>query len=298
VSTHDVTAGTQRSAGPGWRGRRLVSSPAWRQPLAVVGGIVILAWIVVAIFAPLIAPADPLAQDLEPLKGPSGDFLFGTDELGRDVLSRVLYGARISLPLAALLVACSVAIGATLGVIAGYFRGWVDGLIMRATDLVFAFPAIILALVITAALGPGLTNAVLALVLVSWPAYARVVRGLVLSIGDSDYVAASRLLGASARRSIVRDVLPNFAGPIVVLAMLDIGGAVLLLSGLSFLGLGAQPPDPEWGQMVSQGTDYFQFWWMSTFPGLAIFTVVLAFNFVGDSLRDVFDPHAVGSERR
>ena len=134
--------------------------------------------------------------------------------------------------------------------------------------------------------------------IVSWPAYARVVRGLVLTIGDSEYVAAARLLGASSRRAIVRDVLPNFIGPILVLAMLDIGGAVLLLSGLSFLGLGAQAPTAEWGHMVSEGVNYFQFWWMSTFPSLAIFTVVLAFNFVGDSLRDVFDPRVVGSDRR
>ena len=298
MSAPDVAVDTQQSAGPAWKRPRIRASPVWRQPLAVIGLIVILTWIAVAILAPLIAPEDPLAQKLTPLQSPSADAFFGTDELGRDVLSRVMYGARISLPLAMLLVALSLVIGTTLGVIAGYFRGWADGSIMRLTDLVFAFPAIILALVVTAALGPGLRNAVLALVLVSWPAYARVVRGLVLTIGDSEYVAASRLLGASSRRAIVRDVLPNFVGPIIVLAMLDVGGAVLLLSGLSFLGLGAQPPAPEWGQMVSQGTDYFQFWWMSTFPGLAIFTVVLAFNFVGDSLRDIFDPQAMGSDRR
>ena len=298
MSAPDVAVDTQQSAGPAWKRPWLRASPVWRQPLAVIGLVVILAWITVAILAPLIAPEDPLAQKLTPLQSPSADAFFGTDELGRDVLSRVMYGARISLPLAMLLVALSLVIGTTLGVIAGYFRGWADGSIMRLTDLVFAFPAIILALVVTAALGPGLRNAVLALVLVSWPAYARVVRGLVLTIGDSEYVAASRLLGASSRRAIVRDVLPNFVGPIIVLAMLDVGGAVLLLSGLSFLGLGAQPPAPEWGQMVSQGTDYFQFWWMSTFPGLAIFTVVLAFNFVGDSLRDIFDPQAMGSDRR
>jgi peptide/nickel transport system permease protein len=258
----------------------------------------ILAWLLAALFAPLIAPYDPLSQAFLPYQHPSGAHLFGTDELGRDVLSRVIYGARVSLPLAILLVALSLVIGTSLGVIAGYFRGWTDGTIMRTTDLVFAFPAIILALVVTASLGRGLQNAVFALVIVSWPAYARVVRGLVLTIGDSEYVAAARLLGASSRRAIVRDVLPNFIGPILVLAMLDIGGAVLLLSGLSFLGLGAQAPTAEWGHMVSEGVNYFQFWWMSTFPSLAIFTVVLAFNFVGDSLRDVFDPRVVGSDRR
>ena len=298
MSNPDVAVTTQQSSRPPWKRSWFRVNPAWRQPLAIAGVVIIAIWLVVAILAPWLAPYDPLSQTLTPLQGPSGTAYFGTDELGRDVLSRVMYGARISLPLAILLVSLSLVIGTIAGVLAGYFRGWTDGTVMRLTDLVFAFPAIILALVVTAALGPGLRNAVLALVLVQWPAYARVVRGLVLTIGDSEYVSASRLLGASSRRAIVRDVLPNFVGPIIVLAMLDVGVAVLLLSGLSFLGLGAQPPASEWGQMVSQGTDYFQFWWMSTFPGLAIFTVVLAFNFVGDSLRDIFDPQTTGSDRR
>jgi ABC-type dipeptide/oligopeptide/nickel transport system permease subunit len=264
--------------------------PAWRQPLALIGAAIALAWVLAAIFAPLVAPHDPLAQEFVPFEAPSADHLFGTDELGRDVFSRVVYGARISLPLALLLVALATAIGGTLGAISGYFRGLVDGATMRATDLVFAFPAIILAMVVTAVLGRGLHNAVLAIVVVAWPAYARVVRSLVLSIGDSEYVQSSRLLGASARRALVVDVLPNIAGPVLVLATLDLGNAILLLSGLSFLGLGAQPPDPEWGSMVATGTQYFQYWWMGTFPGLAIFSAVLAFNFLGDSLRDAFDP--------
>jgi peptide/nickel transport system permease protein len=264
--------------------------PAWRQPLALTGAAIALAWILAAIFAPLVAPYDPLAQQFPPFEAPSRAHLFGTDELGRDVFSRVIFGARISLPLALLLVTLATLIGGLLGAIAGYFRGLVDGTIMRATDLVFAFPAIILAMVVTAVLGRGLHNAVLAIVVVAWPAYARVVRGLVLSIGDSEYVQSSRLLGASARRALVVDVLPNIAGPVLVLATLDLGTAILLLSGLSFLGLGAQPPDPEWGSMVATGTQYFQYWWMGTFPGLAIFSAVLAFNFLGDSLRDAFDP--------
>jgi peptide/nickel transport system permease protein len=277
--------------GRGLRRRRPgVERPAWRQPLAVVGGAIAVAWIVAAIFAPLVAPHDPLAQQFPPFQSPSGSHLFGTDELGRDVFSRVIYGARISLPLALLLVALATSIGSVLGAVAGYFRGLADGLIMRSTDLVFAFPAIILAMVVTAVLGRGVRNAVLAIVVVAWPAYARVVRGLVLSIGDSEYVQSSRLLGSSARRALFTDVLPNIAGPVLVLATLDLGNAILLLSGLSFLGLGAQPPDPEWGSMVATGTQYFQYWWMGTFPGLAIFTAVLAFNFLGDSLRDAFDP--------
>jgi peptide/nickel transport system permease protein len=271
-------------------GRPGAARPAWRQPLALVGAAIAVAWLLAAILAPLLSPHDPLAQLSQPFEAPSREHLFGTDELGRDVLSRVIHGARISLPLALLLVALATAIGGVLGAVAGYFRGVVDGLIMRSTDLVFAFPAIILAMVVTAVLGRGVRNAVLAIVVVAWPAYARVVRGLVLSIGDSEYVQSSRLLGSSARRALVREVLPNIAGPVLVLATLDLGNAILLLSGLSFLGLGAQPPDPEWGSMVATGTQYFQFWWIGTFPGLAIFSAVLAFNFLGDSLRDAFDP--------
>lgn len=285
-----MSAGLAES--PPFRRRRLRVSAAWRQPLAVVGLTLAVAWIVIAVFAPVIAPHDPLAQDAIPFLHPGHGYLFGTDELGRDVFSRVLWGARLSIPLALLLVGLAVLIGATLGAIAGYFGGIVDGLVMRSTDLVFAFPAIILAMVVTAALGPSIRNAVLALVVVSWPSYARVVRGLVLSIGQTEYVTATRLLGSSARRALVRDVLPNVAGPVLVLATLDLGNAVLLLSGLSFLGLGAQPPQPEWGAGVAEGTQYFQYWWIGTFPGLAIFTVVLAFNFLGDSLRDVLDPQS------
>ena len=277
--------------------RRGFIRPAWSQPLALVGAAVALAWIVIAIFAPLIAPHDPLAQNAAPFEPPSSAHLFGTDELGRDIFSRVLYGARISLPLALLLVALAMTIGSILGALAGYFRFWVDGLVMRTADLVFAFPAIILAMVVTAVLGRGLRNAVLAIVVVAWPAYARVVRSLVLSIGESDYVYATRLLGASARRALFRDVLPNVAGPVLVLATLDFGNAILFLSALSFLGLGAQPPTAEWGSMVATGTQYFQNWWMGTFPGLAIFTAVLAFNFLGDSLRDVLDPQTAWSSR-
>jgi ABC-type dipeptide/oligopeptide/nickel transport system permease subunit len=270
-------------------GRGLLTSVR-RQPLAAIGLSVALAWIVVAVFAPLIAPANPLAQNFTPSQSPTWHHLFGTDELGRDVLSRVVYGSRVSIPIALVLVALAATIGGTIGAIAGYFRGIADGLLMRAADLVFAFPPIILAMVVAAVLGRGLQNAALAIVVVAWPSYARVVRGLVLSVGESEYVQSARLLGAPARRALVRDVLPNVAGPVFVLATLDLANAILLLSGLSFLGLGAQPPKAEWGSMVADGTQYFQWWWMGTFPGLAIFTVVLAFNFLGDSLRDIFDP--------
>src|SRR5439155_5333667 len=224
--------------------------PAWQQPLAITGALIAVAWFVIAIFAPWIAPHPPNAQNFVPHEGPSGAHLFGTDELGRDVLSRVIWGSRVTLPIALLLVGLAAAIGGTVGALAGYFRGLVDGVFMRVVDLVFAFPPIILAMVVSAVLGRGLRNAALAIVVVAWPSYARVVRGLVLSVGDSEYVQSARLLGASSRRALFRDVLPNVAGPVLVLATLDLATAILLLSGLSFLDLGAQPPQAEWGSMV------------------------------------------------
>jgi peptide/nickel transport system permease protein len=279
-----------------WQRRGPLANAAWRHPLAIAGLVIAGAWIFVAIFAPWLAPHDPLAQSASSFVPPSWGHFFGTDELGRDVFSRVLYGARLSIPLALLLVTLALLIGGTLGAVAGYFGGIVDGFVMRSADLVFAFPAIILAMVVTAALGPTVRNAVLALVIVSWPSYARVVRGLVLSVGQAEYVQSARLLGKSARRTLLRDILPNVFGPVLVLATLDLGNAVLLLSGLSFLGLGAQPPQPEWGAGVAEGTQYFQYWWIGTFPGLAIFTVVLAFNFLGDSLRDALDPQSSSAQ--
>lgn len=271
----------------------------WRQPTMLIGLTIAAIWIVVAIFAPLLAPHDPLAQEFAITQAPSGAHPFGTDELGRDILSRVIVAARNSLPLAVLLVLCAGTLGTALGVIAGYVGGWVDGLIMRLADLFSAFPAIVLAMVVTASLGPSTRNAVLALVTVTWPIYARVVRSLVLSIGQAEYVQAFRLHGASARRAMWKEILPNVMGPIIVLATIYLADALLLLAGLSFLGLGTQPPTPEWGSMISVGTQYFQNWWMATFPGLAIFSAALAFNFIGDGLRDVFDPQSqIGSGAR
>jgi ABC-type dipeptide/oligopeptide/nickel transport system permease subunit len=273
----------------GHTGRNLLVS-ARRQPLAAIGVVIAVMWVVVAVFAPLIAPYGSLAQSFTPSQSPTLHHPFGTDELGRDVLSRVIYGSRVSIPIALILVALAAMIGGLIGAVSGYFRGVTDGVLMRSADLVFAFPPIILAMVVAAVLGRGLQNAALAIVIVAWPSYARVVRGLVLSVGESEYVQSARLLGAPARVALFRDVLPNVAGSILVLMTLDLATAILLLSGLSFLGLGAQPPQAEWGSMVADGTQYFQWWWMGTFPGLAIFTVVLAFNFIGDSLRDIFDP--------
>lgn len=279
-------AGARRRLGLSRVGR----SRAARQPLVIVGAGIAIVWVVLAVFAPFIAPHDPLAQEFTRFQAPSGGHLFGTDELGRDVLSRVIFGARVSLPLAALLVVLSVIIGGTLGALAGYRGGAVDEVIMRVVDLVFAFPTVILAMAVAAALGSDLRNAVLAVLIVSWPAYARVVRGLVLSARSADYVLSSRLLGASSFTALRRDVLPNVLGPVAVLATLDVGNAILLLSGLSFLGLGAKPPTAEWGSMVATGAQNFDFWWVGTFPGLAILTAVMAFNFIGDALRDRLDP--------
>lgn len=273
---------------PRWRVRRRLA--ILRRPLALIGVAIIAGWLLVAALAPVISPADPLLQNAAPFLPPSSAHLLGTDQLGRDLLSRVIFGARLSIPLAMLLVSIAVVVGSTLGAIAGYVGGMVDGLIMRTADLVFAFPAIILAMAITAALGPSLTNAVIAVSIVVWPVYARVARALVLVQRQADFVIASRLTGAAPRRVLGREIVPNIIGPIVALAAVEVGNAILLLAGLSFLGLGARPPAAEWGTMVAAGAQNFDKWWLGLFPGLAISSVVLAFNFLGDVLRDALDP--------
>ena len=277
------------------RRRRLPIPRAWVTPLAIIGVVIALAWVIIAATAPLWVPYAPNAQGLPRLQAPGIDTLMGTDAVGRDVFSRLMTGASVTIPLALMLVAVSLVIGTTLGAVAGYFGGWVDEVLMRVTDLVMAFPTVILAMVIAASLGPSLFNAVLAAIVVSWPAYARVSRSLVLSLRQQNYVIAGRLLGFSPVKSLMTDILPNIAGPVVVLATLDVGTAILLLSGLSFLGLGAQPPSAEWGSMISSAIQNFDAWWIGVFPGLAILTVVLAFNFIGDSLRDILDPVSGGA---
>lgn len=269
----------------------------WLQPLGLIGAGMLLFIVVAAILAPFIVPHPPNAQSFGRFLPPNPENWFGTDQLGRDIFSRVVHGARVSLPYALQLVVLAAVIGTIAGAIAGYFGGWVDSVIMRAADLVMAFPDIILAMAVVAALGPNLFNAVLAVVIVSWPIYARVVRSMILTLRDEPYVQSSRLLGASSGQALWKDIRPNVAGPVVVLATLEYGHAVLILSGLSFLGLGAQPPTAEWGSMVSEGAKYFDKWWMSVFPGLAILVVVLAANFVGDTLRDAFDPKSAKAFR-
>jgi peptide/nickel transport system permease protein len=268
-----------------------------KQPLAIIGITIVVAWILMAIFAPWIAPFSPYESTPNKLTPPDATHWMGTDELSRDVLSRVIWGARISLPMAMLLVVLTMTIGTIIGAIAGYFGGKIDSVIMRITDLFFAFPGIILAMALAAALGPNLRNAVLAITIVAWPVYARLVRGLILATRNTDYVTAGRLLGSSSIRTLFVDLRPNISGPILVLGALEIGNALLLLSGLSFLGLGAQPPSAEWGAMVSAGAVNFDSWWVGLFPGLAILTSVLAFNFIGDTLRDTLDPRTARALR-
>ena len=268
---------------------------AWRflraNPVALVGLVLVLAWVLVSLFAPLLAPYGPLEQKVvQRLKPPSAAHWFGTDQLGRDVLSRVLYGGRLSLPAGLAVVVLAGAIGTAIGAISGFAGGWLDEIMMRITEVFMAFPTIILAMAIASALGPSLVNAILAMVVVWWPSYARVVRGLVLSVKANDYVHAARALGGPEGRILGRTVLPNCLAPAVVVATIDLGNAVLVFAGLSFLGLGPDPATPEWGRMIADGIEFFDQWWMSAFPGLAIFTVVMAFNFVGDSIRDALDP--------
>jgi len=250
----------------------------------------------IAIGAPLLARSGPDEQHLEEaLQPPSAEHLFGTDDLGRDILTRVLYGARYTLTLALSVVAVACAAGTVIGASSGYLGGWFDEGTMRLAELVMAFPAIILAMAIVVALGPGLVNAGLAMVLVWWPPYARLARAEVLAVKHLEYVEAAAALGQTSLGILRRSILPNIVPRIVVLATVDVGAAIATGAGLSFLGLGATPPTPEWGAMVSSGRDLLAQWWVATFPGLAIFLTVIAFNFVGDAFRDVMDPKTRGT---
>ena len=248
-------------------------------------------WVLVALLADVIAPLDPYAQNVvNRLQAPSSEYIMGTDALGRDIFSRVIHGTRITIPAGVAVIIFGSILGTAVGSVSGYFGGLWDEVLMRITEMFQAFPSIILALAITAALGPNIRNAVLAIVLVIWPNYARLVRSLVLEVKAQEYVEASRSIGASHAHILRRTVLPNCLSPAIVLATLDIGNAILIVAGLSFLGLGAEPSSPEWGRMVSIGIDFFDSWWMWLYPGLAIASLVMAFNFIGDGLRDIFDP--------
>ena len=263
-----------------------------KSPLTLVGMAIILSLLLTALFAPYLAPYDPYQiAPANRLKGPDAAHWFGTDTAGRDMLSRVIFGARISIRIGTTVVLLTLVAGSLIGLFSGYFGGIFDEVMMRITDVFFSVPYLILAMAVTAALGPGLNNAMLSLILIWWPTYARLIRGQVLQIREAPYIEAARGLGASRSRIIFRHILPNAITPVIVQASLDFGNAIMYAAALSFIGLGAQPPTPEWGAMISSARDYLQdSWWFATFPGLAIVVTVLGFNLLGDGIRDMADP--------
>jgi len=266
---------------------------AFRQNgLAMVGLSIVLGLVFVAIFAPYLAPYGPTAQALDMrLQPPSSAHWLGTDELGRDILSRIIWGSRITLGIVLLVVVTVAPVGLAVGTLAGYFGGWVDAVLMRITDVFLAFPRLILALALVAALKPGIENAVLAIALTTWPPYARLARAETLVVRKADYIAAVQAQGASGLRIVLRHVAPMCVSSTIVRMTLDMAGIILTAAGLGFLGLGAQPPSPEWGAMISSGRRFLlDQWWVATMPGIAIFIVSLGFNLLGDGLRDVLDP--------
>jgi peptide/nickel transport system permease protein len=266
-----------------------------RNRLAMAGLIIVGILLVVAALAPWIAPHDPFVQNLGNRLKPPGTpgYILGTDDFGRDILSRIIYGARITLYIIALVAVTAPVLGLLIGTVAGYFGGWTDVVLMRLTDIFLAFPRLILALALVAVLGPGIENAVLAIALTAWPPYARVARAETLTVRNSDYIAAIRLQGAAAPRIIAGHVVPMCLPSVIIRVTLDMAGVILIAAGLGFLGLGVQPPLPEWGLMISSGRKFlFEQWWVATMPGLAIFIVSLGFNLLGDGLRDVLDPRS------
>jgi peptide/nickel transport system permease protein len=261
--------------------------------------VLIVLFVLAAIFAPLIAPYDPNAQNLlGRMKSPgtvsrSFYYLLGSDELGRDLLSRLIYGARVSLSVAFASVILSGTVGVLLGMLAGYLRGWVEVIVMRVVDVFLSIPAILLAIITVAVLGPGLINVIVVLALTRWPRYARVAYGQTLGIANMPYVRLATFMGAGPLRILFRHILPNIIGAVTVVATLEFGLMVLFEAGLSFLGLGVQPPTASWGAMLSTGRNYLATaWWIATFPGVCLFLLILAINLIGDNLRDQFDPRS------
>ena len=284
-----------------WQARVGQGYLAWlrlrRNSLAMAGLIISVTLVLVAVFAPLLAPHDPIVQDLgRRLLPPLTDGnLLGTDDFGRDILSRLLFGSRITLYIVVLVILTAPVFGLIVGTVAGYLGGWTDTILMRITDIFLAFPKLILALALVAVLGRGMENAVLAIALTSWPPYARVARAETLTVRNSDYIAAVKLQGAGAIRVIWGHVMPMCLPSVIIRVTLDMAGVILTAAGLGFLGLGVQLPLPEWGVMISAGRKFlFEQWWVATMPGLAIFTVSLGFNLLGDGLRDVLDPRSSG----
>ena len=281
------------------RGLRLrARAPILANPLNLIALSLIALFALCAIFAPLLAPYDPLAQDLASrLRPPSAEHWLGTDSLGRDIASRILYGERISLIIGVVVVTSAGIVGTAIGLAAGYAGGLVDEALMRLTEVFLAFPALILAMAIAGALGPSLTNAIIAIAAVTWAVYARLVRGQILSLRRREFVEAARAIGASRTRIVLRHLLPNAMAPLMIQASFDLGSSIIAAAGLSFIGFGAQPPTPEWGVMISEGRNYISTQpWLSLFPGLAILLAVGSFNLLGDGLRDAFDPRLSRSD--
>lgn len=301
MATATTTLSNARSEALALKPRRTPMSDAWRSlrrnPAAMVGLSIIVGWIVLGLLAPVLPLEEQNITRLETrLQAPSWDHPFGTDDVGRDVLSRVIWAARVSVPAGVAVIIVTGIIGCTLGAIAGYFGGLIDGIIMRTCDAVLSFPSIILAMSIAAVRGEAsLTNAMIAVILVLWPEYARLMRGQVLSLRQNEYVTAAQSIGASQSRVLFRHIIPSTDAPVVVKATLDVGSAIVLTAGLSFIGLGAVPPTAEWGAMINQGAKSgLQYWWYSTAPGVAIMSVVMGLNFFGDGLRDALDPRRRG----
>lgn len=270
----------------------------WRNPLAMVGAAIVLLLILCAIFAPLLASQSPTAQSLgERLLPPSGEHWMGTDELGRDIWSRVVYGSQITLLIVILVAVLSAPVGLIVGAVAGYFGGWVDRVLMGITDIFLSMPKLILALAFVAALGPGIENAIIAIAIASWPAYARIARAEALVIRRAEFIAAVELQGASPWRIIWGHILPLCTSSMIIRVTLDMAGIILTAAGLGFLGLGAQPPMPEWGAMISAGRSFIlNQWWVATMPGFAIVIVGLGFCLLGDGLRDALDPKSANQK--
>ena len=288
-----LVAETPRSR---WQARLGQAFVAWlallRNPLAVVGLAIVTALLVVAVVAPALTTHSPIAQDLgKRLQPPGAAHWLGTDELGRDIYARVLYGARVTLVIVGLVVLMVAPVGLLVGTAAGYVGGWLDGVLMRVTDVFLAFPRLILALAFVSALGPGIENAVIAIAFTAWPPYARIARAETLTLRNSDFINAIRIQGAGPARVVLRHVVPLCTSSVIVRLTLDMAGIILTAAGLGFLGLGAQPPLPEWGAMIASGRKFLlDQWWVATIPGIAIFVVSLGFNLLGDGLRDVLDP--------